>query len=448
MSRIPQEHPSSASRFNQMAKFTLSAFATLLPSAWFSDPIMQTAVGSAMAAGVLALYDRIYAAAFVNRNHQPQVLYEMPWREGVLVVQARHHLRLNPYRPWRLRFRDEMAGELYTIHGYFATRALADQYCQNASKMGIGRYFDAQDPHPMLRRLADAVDRAANQRYAELAPQALVPQSAWTVHGASQGTGYFASRRLLTRDGPRWQFFPPPSQTLADTALLKRHLTDFQDAFLDRRNWDATLDPLPQDAVRAWRRQAGPWQLVPLDPAHDRWVAVQTGPDGAVRAWEPPVPQTRARADVVAALLPDLAPGLTTVEITADPAGWGDRWRQAAWRTAPNGPAWRVPVTHPWVRQHVTAPRAPDTWHVVPWDGGWGAVQVQPAGAHVALRLWTWPEQPSVPVTAPDPATCAHRLAAVWPEATIVVDPVAPPGPSGPTPPRAGPATVFPPVVS
>lgn len=429
------EKPSRDSSFNRLAKFTLTVGAAFWPLLLPINPWTQTEIGLAVGLAFAAAYDRIYAAMFVNRNHQPQTLYEIPWRDGVLVVQPRHQLHINPYRWWRLRLRDEMTDRLYAIHGYFATPALADQYCQNASRAGVGRWIDPADPNPHLRKIAAEAERVMTT-HPPSQPERRVPRTPWTIHSApDDSVQYVAARSVLTVDGPRWEFLPTPPGRFHDTAVLKAHLLTPVSSSLDHRRLDSPLEPMPLATVRAWHRQAAPWQLVPLDPAHDRWVAVQTAPDGSVRAWEPPVPQTRARDDLVTALLPDLAPGTSAIPDTPDPAGWAQRWRQAAWQAAPGGPVWHVPVTHPWVRQHVAPTSASATWHVVPLGAGWGAVQVQPAGEHVSLRLWTLPEQPRVPVTAPDPATCAHRLATVWPHAPIVKDDTAPPWPSdGPRP--------------
>ena len=72
------DNPSRDSRFNRWVKFLLSVGTTLGPVGLPISPDLQAMTSLGATAALLAAYDRVYATAFVNRNHQPQILYENP----------------------------------------------------------------------------------------------------------------------------------------------------------------------------------------------------------------------------------------------------------------------------------------------------------------------------------------------------------------------------------
>lgn len=241
---FPREEPDKRSRFNRIIQYGLTLSTAVAPTLLQlpHDPMAQSVLGVVAGGAVLVAYDRIYAQAFVNWNHQPQALYEIPWRDGVLVVQPRHHLALNPYRPWRGRLRNESIDDLYTVHGHFATKELADQYCQNA-KVGVGTFVHPERAVGLQRTIAKA-QAYAKETFKNIRPTDVVPQSSWRTIALPDDSGrYGAYRYVLTNRGPRIEFSPAPPAGAEDTAALKERLKPQRDAHLDARVLDDGLEP-------------------------------------------------------------------------------------------------------------------------------------------------------------------------------------------------------------
>ena len=387
--RHDTERPSLRSRFNDWAVIVAQSLAAVSAAAISLPPGYDALIGVAAGMAASKFWERFEAPAFVNRNHQPQTLYEVPWNEGVLVVQPRHHLHINWARPWRLR--DETVDRLYRLHGYFATPDLADQYCQNASKVGVGRRLIVNEPEPLLRYMTHETVLQARLKFATTDPIDFVPQSAWSVHRHPDDASRFvASRQVLTSRGVRWEFCPRPPEGVDDTYLLKQDLSQRQDKFLDARQTDQSLDPMTETITRAWRAQSAPWRAISLDADDPRkarhWVAAQVGSAGRIEAWDPEPPNTVSTLEALQQRLsPWLAPQSAPTP-AADPASIeiAQRiWQRQVWSVTglPLGHPVMVRADHPFIRA-VDVPATDDAmWRVVPQTVGdqvrWCAVRLR-----------------------------------------------------------------------
>lgn len=423
---IPPEKPSLHSRFNKISKFVLASAADYGPSLLPIHPDAQIAVAIIGTSVVLAGWDRFYAAVFVNRNHQPQSLYTLPWDDGVLVVQPRHHLAVNPYRPWRLRMRDERLDSLYMVHGYFSTQALADQYCQNVSKVGVGHALNPDaDKDTGFRQLIVESEAQAGRQFKQILPDKKVPQSAWVISTIpDDATRYCAFRSVLTTTGPRVEFVPPPPGGLLDTLAVKRMLKPQLDPHLDKRQLDQSMDGLPEALRQTWRAQAAPWSLIEVGP--DRWTSVQLDAAGQAIGRKPAPPDTVSVDTLLARLRPLLAPSAPDPAVTDD-AQQVALWRAAAWQARPNPlkPLGHMPWDHPLAQAAgLSADSHEAVWCVSPHPHQperFLAVRLQPSPTGVALAGLMDPLHPER-LWVDNPPVLADTLRQIWPDATIRQD--------------------------
>lgn len=365
---------------------------------------------------MLAGYDKVYAAAFVNRNHQPQRLYEIPWQDGVLVVQPRHHLALNPYRPWRLMMRDERVDALYLVHGYFANEPLAEQYCRNVFRVGGGIRLDpTRDRDTGFSHLIEESIEKAEQQFRQNRPTELVAKDSWMTGAIpDDATRYCAFRQVLTTMGTRVEFFPPPPSGVSDTAKLKRMLKPQLDPHLDARQLDQPMDGLPDVFRQAWHAQAAPWTLVEVAP--DCWTSAQVGQDGRVLQWTPAPPNTAAAERVLESLRPLLPPRAPDPPPAENPE-LATQWRTAVFNEQANGVRLaQVGWDHPLVAALPLTPKSPAAWGVVPHPAQPGhalAVRIQPMGDHIELHGLLDPVHPEqLWVASPDVMEATIRR--VW----------------------------------
>lgn len=241
MPPIEPERPSSQSRFNRVATQIIEVGTALTVATLSSNPWISTMVGTLATTGMIYGWTRFYAGVFVNRNHQPQTLYTVPWQDGVLVTQPVHHLELNPWRWWRGRYRDTITDQVYLLHGYFATETLAMQYCQNVMKVGVPIALSDAESDPTLRALVKHTIQEAGRQVKD--PQVKdplritsEPMMPWNVSALpTDPHQYCAYRQVLTSDGPRWEFFPDPPPGYVDTAALKSQLAS-RYSVLDHRH--------------------------------------------------------------------------------------------------------------------------------------------------------------------------------------------------------------------
>ena len=418
------ERPSYDSRFNQVLKFLLSAGMTYGATALHISPAMQNAVGIAGITVVLTGYDRLYAALFVNRNHQPQILYEVPWRDGVAVVQPRHRLRWNPYHWWRGRLRDVRLDTVYRVHDVFANRELADQYCQNI-RVGRGIFLPADESDPSFRQLITRALPLVTQKFTRYTPRPFVPENPWSVAQVEPGA-YIGFRRVLTVIGSRWQFFPTPPESVLDTAELKDRLqhSSLTDPHLDRRRLDEGLEGLPSEIRQAWHAQSVTWALVPLDTAMNNWVAKSVAADGTV-GWTPPIPETLSRAVLLAQLRGNAAPGQADPPSSTDPAGDRRLWQQTVWHTLspPTQTVGVWPWSHSMARQYRDLSSATSRlWTLVPdsqHPQNFVAVTFAPHPAGLQLHVLRDPLHPQQLWRGRDPEKMANLLHQTWPHDTV-----------------------------
>ena len=418
------ERPSYDSRFNQVIKFLLSVGMTYGATALHIPPALQNAVGIAGIATILTGYDRLYAALFVNRNHQPQILYEVPWRDGVAVIQPRHRLRWNPYHWWRGRLRDVRLNTVYRVHDVFANRELADQYCQN-TRVGRGIFLPADESDPSFRSLITHALPIMAQQFSECPLQTAVPENPWSVAQVEPGA-YIGFRRVLTVAGSRWQFFPTPPESVSDTAVLKDRLqqSHLADPHLDRRRLDEGLEGLPSEIRQAWHAQSVAWTLVPMDTTVDHWVAKSVAADGTVE-WTPPIPETMSRAVLLTRLRANAAPGQADPAISADPVADRYLWQETVWQTlSPPTQAVGVwPWTHPVAIQYRTLSSVTSRlWTLVPdrdHPQDWVAVTFAPQAAGLQAHVLRDPHHPQQLWRGRDPEKMANLLHQTWPHDSV-----------------------------
>ncbi len=426
------DRPSSDSLANRFIKFGLTASVTL-GSSWLPiPPVWQNTLGIAAVAAILKGYDRVYAAAFVNRNHQPQILYEIPWQDGIVVVQPRHRLEWNEYHPWRLRLRDVRTDEVYRLRGYFANTALADQYCQNR-KVGRGILLPPDESDPVFGQLIHNALTLIPQQFAHRFPRRVVPENPWLI-ARVEPQAYVALHRVLTPEGSRWEFYPRPPASLPDTVRLKEQLQEqgLRDPQLDRRRLDEGLEGLPPTARQAWQRQSVSWTLVPINPTHNAWVAKSVAPDGSV-AWYPPVPKTLSQTALLTDLRPDLAPNQADPPVSPDAHNFA-LWHQAVWHTRnfPTQAAGELPWSHPLaanLRHTVSSQKR--TWMVVPVPSDpnqltpsrsqqWMALGLIPKTRGLVLEVLRDPVHPQHIWCAPTAAAMQDTVTRIWPQDSVV----------------------------
>ena len=186
---------------------------SLLHFAGNAQPLENLVIGTGT--GILAahIWDQKISPLFVNLNHQPaQRLYIMPWRQGYVVAQPRHHWEDNPQH--RSTIRDAEIPGLYRLGGYVTTEALAQELCRNLS----GEWGTVLNTTFSLslsqRRFVTAATRQAQQQYAAQKPDSTIAVTHWDIARLSPDLspvmGYVAVQRVVTEDGPAWLFEPPP----------------------------------------------------------------------------------------------------------------------------------------------------------------------------------------------------------------------------------------------
>lgn len=356
--KLPPERPSLHSRANHVATTILAYGVVVMASPGSTNPWVQAAISAALAGGVTMGWNSLSAAAFINRNQQPQTLYEIPWNEGVIVAQPRHQLELNPWRRWRGYLRDTMTDHLYTIHGYFANRELADQYCQNVSKVGNGLWVDRSENDPALRTMVQTALHQADAQFTMHNRQPAVPLTTWNIsHLPDIRAKYCAYRQVLTDEGARWEFYPRPPQGLSDTARLKKEIRPYR-SVLDQRHVDSSLQSMSNTVREAWNSQTASWHMIPVDTtdparAHS-WVALHLSSDDkpSVIAWVPEPPKTLSRHDLWHQLAPQLGPLAIEPGMPLDVAAWQTAWAcsAVALQGLPMTPAIMVSLDHPIVQ--------------------------------------------------------------------------------------------------
>lgn len=384
-----QERPSVASRANAVAQLIVSTGAGWLAESVF--PPNATGIGVKLAAaalgtgvGVAAVvgWNRLYAPLFVNLNHQAdQRLYIVPWEEGYVVAQPRHRWQFTPGTHWR-QMRDIETPHLYSLAGYVATEPLAQELCRNRS----GEWGTVLTPPGAMagqRQFIQDVVEAARARYGTRPPREMVELQHWDIaripapSDSHHPERYVAVRRVMTRDGPRWEFYPQPPRSDGDTSHLKSALETIatNHSRLDSRVLDpALVDALTSDQRKAWTMQSGSWTTVSLDPdsAHStRWCGVQRDDHGRITQWEPSPPDTFASSSAVDQHVRRwLAPGaprpLETV--CADESDLVAQWYAQVVATTglSLAPAQPIAPQHPLVAMlHVTYPAEGPQWRIV-----------------------------------------------------------------------------------
>ena len=319
-----------------------------------------------------------------------------------------------------------MTDSVYRTHGYFATQELANQYCQNSSKVGGSRQLTNDETHPVFLRLMDNARREAGTYFSgsdSLTVQ--VPYSAWSVHHHPDEPGLFtASRQVVTLQGLRWEFYPDVPQGRTDTRGLKLKLREHLDKFLDARQTDQSLEGMSVEQLRAWRAQAAPWSLMEIEP--DRWTSVQLNAAGQAIDRKPSPPDTVSVDTLLARLRPLLAPGAPD-PATTDDAQQVARWRASAWQACPNPlkSLGHMPWDHPLAQ---TAGLSPDSheavWCVSPHPHKperFLAVRLQPSPTGVSLAGLMDPLHPER-LWVDNPPVLTGTLRRIWPEATIRQD--------------------------
>ena len=416
MNRHP--HPSLASRANTIMELAIGTGAGWLAQGWIvPDPVGAGATLNALAVIALSttltvkVWDRYCAPRFVNLNHQPERLYIVPWEDGYVVAQPRHHWTVKGSHHWG--WRDTETSALYGLAGYVVTAQMAQELCRNMSGEWGTLLAPPADLSAAHQALVDQVHLAARQEYGRQPPQQVVELQHWDIAQIPQTSSpaYSALRRVMTPTGPVWEFFPPPPLADSDIGHLKQRLKaiagagpDLDDRVVDQ----ALIAHLTPEQHQAWQRQQGTWVMVPLDAAHpahaERWVAAQLTENGRVMAWEPAVPHTwPSREAGHQALQPSLGP------LAAAPAcassdqtpGLRMRWRhQVVQREGlAVGPAHTVPDDRPWTRALALTDSLDPQWRVMaqdtPHGSRWLAVECTRLSAHqVAVRPLMRPENP------------------------------------------------------
>ncbi|WP_053958101.1 hypothetical protein [Sulfobacillus thermosulfidooxidans] len=264
-----------------VAGWTDPALQTLTHNAGLTS-ILSGIIGTAAGNGTIDFFNRYLArpTSTVDQAYQQALIW--PQKDGYLIIQPHHH---KSWRGWRDVINWQAAPH---ILGFTRTLDEAQAVCRNTTH-DAGVLFDATHAAPRVQR---ALDRALTEyhqhpeTYAALTANALT--DIWHLtHVPGSPPGLVAYRHVLTADGSRIAFYPPPPATMTTVEALIRTMQQHDLLTDNDHQLPQMLPPGPEltrmpEIDRAWTIQGAarvaqePWTLVPVfrHPDHPpTWIA-------------------------------------------------------------------------------------------------------------------------------------------------------------------------------